>query len=487
MITNFLTFAAKKTTDVGRRKVKIIENLKIFEIGGKGKGVGEASDGRLVFVPHTAPGDLVDVRITKKRKKYFEAVPLRFYEYSGWRTEPICPHYGICGGCQLQHIGYDKQLIVKENEVLNNLRRIGGVEWKHNEPILASPQTEHYRNKMEYAFTDSCWLTAQQIRSGENFDRRGLGFHVPGHWDKILDVEFCALQAEPGNRIRNALRDFAKENNLEFYSPRERKGLLRQLTLRIARSGQIMVLVHFFRPDDKGIALVMNFLKENFPEITSLLYVINPKPNDTIYDLDVELWAGEPYIFETLGELQFRIKPKSFFQTNSYQTENLYRLVKRYAAVEPGQIVYDLYSGTGSISLFIADRAAKVVGIETLPQAVEDARFNAQFNRIDNVEFIAGDAKDLFSGELIREHGKPDVLIMDPPREGLHERVVMQILKLLPKRIVYVSCNSATQARDLARMKNFYEIRLVRPVDMFPHTYHVENIAVLELKTSPDA
>ena len=472
---------------MGKHRKIIIERLGIFEIGGKGKGVGEAPDGRLVFVPHTAPGDVVDVRVTKKRKKYLEAVSLRFHEYSAWRTEPVCPHYGTCGGCQLQHITYDKQLEVKENEVLNNLRRIGGVEWGRSEPIVASPHTEHYRNKMEYAFTDSRWLTAKQIQSGENFDRRGLGFHVPGHWDKILDVEYCALQAEPGNRIRNALRDFAKENNLEFYNPRKRTGFLRQLTLRITRSGQIMVLVHFFRPDDKGIAGVMNFLQEKFPEINSLLYVINSKPNDTIYDLDVKLWAGEPYIFETLGGLQFRIKPKSFFQTNSYQAENLYRLVKQYAAIEPGQIVYDLYSGTGSIALYIADQAAKVVGIETLPQAVEDARFNAQFNRIDNVEFIAGDAKDLFSGELIRKHGKPDVLIMDPPREGLHERVVMQILKLLPGRIVYVSCNSATQARDLARMKNFYEIRLVRPVDMFPHTYHVENIAVLERKTSHDA
>ncbi len=472
---------------MGRRKEKIIENLKIFEIGGKGKGVGQAPDGRLVFVPHTAPGDVADVRITKKRKKYFEAVPLRFHAYSVWRTEPLCPHYGICGGCQLQHIFYEKQLEVKENEVLNNLRRIGGLAWEHNEPILASPRTEHYRNKMEYAFTDSRWLTAEQIRSGDTFDRRGLGFHVPGHWDKILDVEFCVLQAGPGNRIRNALRDFAKENHLEFFNPRERKGFLRQLTLRITRSGQIMVLVHFFRRDEEDIARVMHFLEENFPEITSLLYVINPKPNDTIYDLEVEHWAGEPYIFENLGGLQFRIKPKSFFQTNSYQTENLYRSVKEYAGIREGQIVYDLYSGTGSIALFVADRAAKVVGIETLPQAVEDARFNAQHNGIDNVEFMAGDAKDLFSDELIRTHGRPDVLIMDPPREGLHERVVTQILKLLPERIVYVSCNSATQARDLARMKNFYEIRLVRPVDMFPHTYHVENIAVLERKTSSDA
>ena len=470
-----------------RNNKKLIEKIEITNIGARGKGVGKHPDGKNVFIPYTAPGDVLDAYIVKKRKKYVEGIPLRFYRYSDWRTEALCPHYGICGGCQLQHITYDKQLKVKENEVLNNLQRIGNLEWEHTEPILASPRTEHYRNKMEYAFTDSRWLTAEQIRSGENFDRRGLGFHVPGHWDKILDVEFCALQAEPGNRIRNALRDFAKENNLEFFSPRQRKGFLRQLTLRITRSGQIMVLVHFFRRDDRKIALVMNFLKENFPEITSLLYVVNPKPNDTIYDLEVEHWAGTPYIIETLAGLQFRIKPKSFFQTNSYQTENLYRLVKEYAAIEPNHVVYDLYSGTGSIALFVADRAAKVVGIETLPQAVEDARYNARLNKIDNVEFMAGDAKDLFSDELIETYGRPHILIVDPPREGMHERVVKQILKLLPERIVYVSCHSATQARDLARMKNFYELRLVRPVDMFPHTHHVENIALLERKKAVHA
>ena len=472
----------EKAAYMGRRKTKILEQLEIHGMGAKGRGIGRAADGRVVFVPYTAPGDLLDARVTKKRKSYYEAVPLRFHRLSDWRTEPVCPYFGVCGGCQLQHITYENQLKVKEQTVLDQWQRLGGLEWKEQLPILPSPVVHHYRNKMEYAFTDSRWLTPEEIESGREFDRRGLGFHVPGHWDRILDIDHCYLQAEPGNRIRNALRDWAKAQNLSFYSPRRRQGLLRQLTVRVATTGQIMVIVHFFENDRPAIEKVMQFLGETFPEITSLQYVVNPKANETIYDLPVEVWKGSDHIIEKIGDLRFRIKAKSFFQTNTVQAARLYERVREWAGATAGDTVYDLYSGTGSIALFLAPQAGKVVGIETLPEAVEDARYNARLNGIDNAHFVQGDAKDLFHADLLRQDGRPDMVVVDPPREGLHKSVVEQILRARPRRIVYVSCNAATQARDLDLMKNFYEISRIQPVDMFPQTYHVENIAVLDRK-----
>ncbi|NPA46725.1 MAG: 23S rRNA (uracil(1939)-C(5))-methyltransferase RlmD [Chlorobi bacterium] len=467
---------------MARRKPKLLPGIRIEQIGAKAKGVGRAPDGRVVFVPYTAPGDLVDVQVRKKRKAYYEGTVAVLKEASPLRVPPVCEHYGICGGCQLQHVSYETQLQAKEQTVLDALRRLGGLSWKKQMPILASPRVHAYRNKMEYAFTASRWLTAEEINSDTSFDRRGLGFHVPGHWDKILDIHHCHLQPEPGNRIRNRLRDWSKENGIPFYHPRERTGLLRQLTVRTTRTGEIMLIVHFFQDDRPAVEKVMRFLENEFPEITSLQYVINPKPNDTIYDLPVQLWSGRDHIIERVGDLRFRIKPKSFFQTNSWQVENMYDRIRAYAGIRKDDLVYDLYSGTGSITLYLARDARRVIGIETLPQAVDDARYNARLNEIENTDFVQGDAKDLFTGELIHAYGRPDVLVVDPPREGLHKDVTAQILRLLPRRVVYVSCNPATQARDLALMKNFYDISLIHPVDMFPQTHHVENIAVLDRK-----
>jgi len=465
-----------------RKKRKIFERVEIVSAGGKGKGIGYAPDGRIIFVPFTAPGDVVDVETVKKRKQYYEGRAIKFHAYSDWRTEVLCPHYGICGGCQWQHIRYEKQLEVKANEVRQNLKRIAGVEPGNEKPVLASPKVTHYRNKMEYAFTDSRWLTKEEIETGRTFDRRGLGFHIPGHWDRIIDVEFCALQEEPGNEIRNAIRDFAKANNLSFYNPRAKEGLLRQLTIRILKSGEKMVLVHFGKDDEEHISLVMNFIKERFPDLTSLQYLINTKQNDSIYDLDIHLWSGREYITEIIDGLAFNIKAKSFFQTNSYQTENLYRKIAEYAAATPSSVIYDLYSGTGTIALFLARHAKFVLGIESVEQAVEDARINAKRNQIENVEFVLGDMKEVFTKELTDTYGSPDIIVMDPPRDGVHKNTLQTIIDIAPEKIVYVSCNSATQARDLVTLKNYYEIVLTQAVDMFPQTYHTENIAVLKRK-----
>ncbi len=465
-----------------RNRHKLLEKIEIVSAGGKGKGIGHAPDGRIVLVPYTAPGDVADVRTVKKCKQYYEAKAVKFHRYSGWRTETLCPHYQICGGCQWQHVRYEKQLELKADEVRQNLKRIGNVVPKKELPVLASPRITHYRNKMEYAFTDSRWLTQEEIDSGENFDRRGLGFHVPGHWDKIVDIAFCALQAEPGNEIRNAVKDFAKSENIPFYNPRTREGILRQLTLRILKSGEIMVLVHFAREEQSAINRMMTFIEKNFPQITSLQYLINTKQNDSIYDLEIHLWSGKAYITEEIGGLKFNIKAKSFFQTNSYQTENLYGKILEYASPRKNDIIYDLYSGTGTIALFLARHAKFVLGIESVEQAVEDALINAKQNNIGNVDFVLGDMKTVFNEELIARYGKPDIVVMDPPREGMHKDSIKTLTRLRPEKIVYVSCNSATQARDLAVLKDYYDIELTQAVDMFPQTYHVENIAVLKRK-----
>lgn len=467
-----------------KRKPILLEYIEIYDIGAKGKGVGKAPDGRIVFAPFTAPGDTVDIVAKKKRKSYYEGQAISWHRYSSERTMPKCQHFGICGGCQLQHIRYEKQLYYKAQAIVANIKKISGIENFEIKNPLPSPKVFGYRNKMEYAFTSAKWLTSDEIQSGENFDRRGIGFHVPGHWDKILDIDTCHLQPHPGNDIRNALKNFAKQENISFFHPRERTGTLRQLTLRISRSGEIMLLVHFFENKPESIKKILKFLEKNFPEISSLQYVINPKANDSIYDLEIHLWKGKEHIIEEIGSLKFQIKAKSFFQTNSYQIEQLYEKIKEYAEIQPDDTVFDLYTGTGSIALFVADQAKKIIGIEAVEQAVEDAKINTEINRIDNVEFFQGDMKNLYNEDFIRQHGKPDIIITDPPREGMHEKVIENILKFPPRRIVYVSCNSATQARDLALMKNFYDLRFIQPVDMFPQTYHMENIAILDRKTA---
>lgn len=457
------------------------EHVEVIDAGAKGKSVGKIPDGRVVFLSNAVPGDVVDVMTTKKRKAYFEGVATNFHTLSNRRTEPVCQHFGTCGGCKWQHMGYEHQLYFKQKEVENNLKRIGHLDLPEISPILGSEREYFYRNKMEFSFSNSRWLTQDEINSGTDIeDRNALGFHIPGMWDKILDIKKCHLQQDPSNAIRLEVKSFANINGLSFFDPRKQEGLLRTLMIRTASTGEIMVLIQFFEDDKNHRELLLNHLKQKFPEITSLQYVINAKPNDTIYDQEVVCFAGRDHIFEEMEGLQFKINAKSFYQTNSAQAYELYKVARDFAGLSGNELVYDLYTGTGTIAQFIAKKAKKVIGVESVPEAIEDAKANAVHNHISNVEFYVGDMKNVFNDVFIDQHGKPDVIITDPPRDGMHKQVVGQLLQVAPQKIVYVSCNSATQARDLALMKEHYEITKVQPVDMFPQTHHVENVVLLE-------
>nr|WP_288931253.1 23S rRNA (uracil(1939)-C(5))-methyltransferase RlmD [uncultured Allomuricauda sp.] len=463
------------------RRRKTFENVEVIDAGAKGKSVGKAPDGRVIFLTNAVPGDVVDVMTTKKRKAFFEGVATHFHTLSDKRTEPVCEHFGVCGGCKWQHMGYEHQLHFKQKEVENNLKRIGNIELPDITPILGSKEQYFYRNKMEFSFSDSRWLTPEEINSDiEIEDRNALGFHIPGMWDKILDIKKCHLQQDPSNAIRLEVKNFANENGMTFFNPRKQEGLLRTLMIRTSSTGEIMVLIQFFEDDEENRTLLLNHLKEKFPEITSLLYVINFKGNDTIYDQEVICFAGRDHIFEEMEGLQFKINAKSFYQTNSEQAYELYKITRDFAGLTGDELVYDLYTGTGTIAQFVSKNAKKVVGVESVPEAIEDAQANALRNNISNTEFFVGDMKNVFNNEFIEAHGQPDVIITDPPRDGMHKQVVEQLLQVAPPKIVYVSCNSATQARDLALMKEKYEVTKVQPVDMFPQTHHVENVVLLE-------
>lgn len=462
---------------------KVFENITIQDAGAKGVCVAKAPDGRVIFVPNVVPGDVVDIQTLKKKNSYYEGKAIAFHELSEDRVEPACQHFGVCGGCKWQNMRYEKQLDYKFNEVKNHLERIGKIELPEFEPILGSEKQYFYRNKMEFGFSNSRWLSPEEMQSDTIFnDRNALGFHIPKMWDKILNITDCHLQPDPSNAIRNGLRAFAEENELAFYDPRNRAGLLRTMMIRTASTGEIMVLIQFFENDTAGIKKAMNFLQESFPEITSLLYVVNEKPNDTIYDQDVVIWSGREYIIEEMEGLQFRINAKSFYQTNSAQAYELYKVTRDFAGLSGNEIVYDLYTGTGTIAQFVSKKAKKVVGVEAVPAAIADAKLNAANNKIENCVFYAGDMKDIFTDDFIAQNGKPDVIITDPPRDGMHKDVVGQILKVAAEKVVYVSCNSATQARDLALLDEKYEVVRVKPVDMFPQTHHVENVVLLTLK-----
>lgn len=463
------------------RRRKTFENVEVIDAGAKGKSVGKAPDGRVIFLTNAVPGDIVDVMTTKKRKAYFEGVATNFHTLSDRRTEPVCQHFGTCGGCKWQHMGYEHQLYFKQKEVENNLKRIGNLELPDTTPILGSKEQYFYRNKMEFSFSDSRWLTQKEINSDEEIDdRNALGFHIPGMWDKILDIKKCHLQQDPSNAIRLETKSFANKNGLTFFNPRKQEGLLRTLMIRTSSTGEIMVLIQFFEEDTKNRELLLNHLKETFPEITALLYVINSKGNDTIYDQDVICFAGRDHIFEEMEGLQFKINAKSFYQTNSAQAYELYKVARDFAGLTGDELVYDLYTGTGTIAQFVSKKANKVIGVESVPEAIEDAKANALHNNISNVDFYVGDMKNVFNDDFIAAHGQPDVIITDPPRDGMHKQVVEQLLQVAPPKIVYVSCNSATQARDLALMKEQYKVTKVQPVDMFPQTHHVENVVLLE-------
>ncbi|KAF2334902.1 23S rRNA (uracil(1939)-C(5))-methyltransferase RlmD [Flavobacterium daemonense] len=461
----------------------VFHQIEVLDAGAKGVSVAKAPDGKVIFIPNVVPGDVVDVQTFKKRKAYYEGKAVKFHELSKHRIEPICEHFGVCGGCKWQNMKYSQQLYYKQNEVKNHLQRIGKVELPEFESILGSEKQFFYRNKMEFSFSNSRWLTEKEIGSTEDLgNRNALGFHIPKMWDKILDIQKCHLQEDPSNAIRNEIRAFANEHNLAFFNPREHSGLLRTLMIRTASTGEIMVLIQFFEDDKANRELVLDHLYEKFPQITSLQYVVNAKQNDTIYDQDIKLYKGRDYILEEMEGLKFSINAKSFYQTNSDQAYELYKITRDFAGLTGNETVYDLYTGTGTIAQFVSKKAGKVIGVESVPEAILDAKANAERNNITNCEFFVGDMKVVFNESFIAQHGKPDVIITDPPRDGMHALVIDQILKIAPKKVVYVSCNSATQARDLALMDEKYKVTRVRPVDMFPQTHHVENVVLLELR-----
>lgn len=467
---------------MGRRnKSHFFEQIEVLDAGAKGVSVAKAPDGAVIFLPNVVPGDVVDIQTFKKRKSYYEGKAIKFHKYSDKRTEPKCEHFGVCGGCKWQDMAYEYQLFFKQKEVENNLRRIGHLELPTITPILGSANGYFYRNKMEFSFSDSRWLTIEEVQSEADLgDKNALGFHIPGMWDKILDIKKCWLQEDPSNAIRNEVKAFAIKNNLEFFNTRNQTGFLRTLMLRTTSTGEVMVMIQFFKEDKSNRELLLNHLTETFPQITSLQYVINTKANDTIYDQEVICYKGKDHIFEEMEGLKFKINAKSFYQTNSLQAYELYKITRDFADLKGDELVYDLYTGTGTIAQFVAKKAKRVVGVEAVPDAITAAKENAQLNGITNVEFYVGDMKSVFNDDFIKQHGQPDVVITDPPRDGMHKDVVQQLLNIGAKKIVYVSCNSATQARDLQLMDIMYKVVKVQPVDMFPQTHHVENVVLLE-------
>ena len=467
---------------MSRRKKKnlIFENIEVIDAGAKGKTIAKSPDGRVVFLSNAVPGDVVDIQTGRKRKSYFEGKAIKFHKLSDRRTEPVCDYFGTCGGCKWQHMNYESQLFYKEKEVIQNLKRIGHLELPEITPILGCEKQYFYRNKMEFSFSSKRWLTYEEIQSEEEINsKNACGFHIAGMWDKILDIDKCHLQEDPSNDIRNFVRGFCIENNIEFFDPREQVGMMRTMMVRISSNGEIMLVIQFFKEDKTKRELLLNAIDNEF-NITSLQYVINGKGNDSIYDQEVVLFKGRDHIFEEMEGLKFKINAKSFYQTNSEQAYELYKITRDFANLKGDEIVYDLYTGTGTIAQFIAKKVKKVVGVESVPEAIIDAKENAKNNNIDNTHFFVGDMKDVFTQDFINENGQPDIIITDPPRDGMHKKVVEQILNILPNRIVYVSCNSATQARDLAILDAKYKITKTQAVDMFPQTHHVENVVLLE-------
>ncbi|WP_407482679.1 23S rRNA (uracil(1939)-C(5))-methyltransferase RlmD [Elizabethkingia meningoseptica] len=467
-----------------KKKNQILENIKLLSAGAKGVSVGKTEDGKTILVNGAVPGDLVNARLKKSKKNYIEAEAVEILEESPYRVDARCMHFSVCGGCKWQNLSYEKQLEFKQDEVLNNIRRIGGLEDFETLPILGSEQQYFYRNKMEFSFSNARWLTLEEVNSTEEIaDRNALGFHIPGQWSKILDLKECFLQEDPSNDIRLAVKEYAEENKLAFFDVRNQEGFLRTLMMRQNSSGQWMVLLQLFEENEIERVKLLDFLLQKFPQIHTLLYAINPKGNDSIYDLDIETYYGDGFLFEDMDGLKFKIGPKSFFQTNYRQALELYRKTLEFADLKGDEVVYDLYTGTGTIAQYVARNAKQVIGIEAVQEAIDAAKEHAELNGLTNCTFYCGDMKEIFNQEFLQSHPKADVLITDPPRDGMHAKVVEQILNLAPEKIVYVSCNSATQARDLAILKEHYNLVKILPVDMFPQTHHVENIALLIKKS----
>ena len=466
-----------------KKELPLLEQIEITGVAAEGKALARVND-MVVFVPYVVPGDVVDLQVRRKKHSYAEAEAVKFHTYSSERATPFCKHYGVCGGCKWQCLAYEHQLKYKQQQVVDALTRIGKVELPDVMPILGSENTRAYRNKLEFTFSNKRWLTWEEVAQGVSYDNMdALGFHIPGAFDKVLDIEECALMGDLNNRLRNAIRDFAHSEGVPFFDLRSQTGVLRNIMLRTSTTGEVMLLLQAKVTTDEEMAQlekVLAFVGDTFPEVTSLLYVINNKCNDTFGDLEMHTFKGTDVIYEEMEGLRFKVGPKSFYQTNSAQAYNLYKVARDFAALTGEEVVYDLYTGTGTIANFVAGKAKKVVGIEYVEDAIIDARVNAELNGYDNLTFFAGDMKDILTREFIDAHGRPDVIITDPPRAGMHNDVIDTILFAAPRRIVYVSCNPATQARDLSLLDRDYKVTAVQPVDMFPHTHHVENVVLLE-------
>lgn len=466
-----------------KKELPLLEKVTITDVAAEGKAVAKVNE-LVVFVPYVVPGDVVDLQVKRKKNHYAEAVAVKFYEKSPLRVEPFCSHFGVCGGCKWQCLSYEEQLRYKQKQVFDNLTRIGKVELPEFRPILGSEKTRFYRNKLEFTFSNKRWLTEEEVKQDVKYDQmNAVGFHIPGAFDKVLAIDKCWLQDDISNQIRNAVRDYAYAHNFPFFDLRSQEGLLRNIMIRTSSTGELMVVLQCKVTGDddrRKMEEILQFMADTFPQITSLMYVINNKCNDTIGDLDVEVFKGNDHIFEEMEGLRFKVGPKSFYQTNSEQAYNLYKVAREFAGLTGNELVYDLYTGTGTIANFVARQTRKVVGIEYVPEAIEDAKVNSALNGIDNTLFYAGDMKDILTNDFIAEHGRPDVIITDPPRAGMHNDVIDVILAAEPKRIVYVSCNPATQARDLQLLDGKYKVTAVQPVDMFPHTHHVENVVRLD-------
>lgn len=458
-----------------------MEQVTITDVAAEGKAIAKVND-MVIFVPFVAPGDVVDIQLTRKKNSYAEGKAVHFHSYSPHRVEPFCQHFGVCGGCKWQHIPYEDQLKYKQKQVLDNLTRIGKVQPEEVLPILGSAKTTFYRNKLEFTFSNKKWLTEEEVKSGVTPDTwNGVGFHIPTLFDKVLDIQKCWLQDDISNRIRNCIKAYClSHEGYPFFDLRNQEGFIRTLMIRTASTGDLMVVVVFFHEDQERREALLSHVAEQFPEITSLLYVINGKCNDTITDQEVIVFKGKDHIIEEMEGLHFKVGPKSFYQTNSEQAYNLYKVARSFAGLTGNELVYDLYTGTGTIANFVARQSKQVIGIEYVPEAIEDAKVNASLNGLENTLFYAGDMKDILTADFIQQHGRPDVIITDPPRAGMHDDVIKTILAAEPKRVVYVSCNPATQARDLSLLDVKYALKKVQPVDMFPHTHHVENVVLLE-------
>jgi 23S rRNA (uracil1939-C5)-methyltransferase len=465
---------------MARRKYPIIEKLEITALAAEGKAMGKYN-GKVVFVPYTAPGDIVNVQVTNSRSGYMEGIVTEFICQSEMRTKPFCSHFGICGGCKWQHIPYAAQLTFKEQQVIDQLTRIGKFTALNIQPILGSANEQYYRNKLEFTFSIKRWRTKEEMNSETSLPTEALGFHIPGLFDKVLDIDICYLQPDPSNTLRRAVKEYAINRGLSFFDIKTQTGLLRTMIVRNSvSSGEVMVIMAFGEDNETERIRLLQYLQQEFPVITSLQYVINTKGNDTINDLEVFCFHGKPYIEERMDGIVFTISPKSFFQTNTLQAQNLYRVVRDFAALQGNEILYDLYTGTGTIALYLANQAKKVIGIEYVPEAIDDAKKNAARNNIHNTVFYAGDMKDMLRPDFFTANGQPDVIVLDPPRAGIHPAVVENVLKSGAQRLVYVSCNPATQARDMTLLATAYRIVKVQPVDMFPHTHHVENVILAE-------